>query len=176
LGATNDFGCNAIQWCAQTGDVATCRWLQRIGLDLGLTNNNGHSAVHKAAVKGQTEVCEWLLRPCSDDGANGGGGLGLLHLEQDGDGNDPAEMARLEGFAALAAWLRVETNARRAAAASEAASEVATSATDCAVVHDKAGKSNSAANEPRSTKDSSYAGQLLENASPYIADVFGALE
>jgi hypothetical protein len=99
-----------------------------------------------------------------------------LHLEQDGDGNDPAEMARLEGFAALAAWLRVETNARRAAAAIEAASEAAASATDCTVAHDEAGKSNSVANEPRSTEGSSYAGQPLENASPNIAGAFGALE
>ena len=51
--ATNTFGCNAIQWCTQTGDVPMCRYLQSIGLDITLTNRNGHSAVHKAAVKGQ---------------------------------------------------------------------------------------------------------------------------
>ena len=45
----------------------------------------------------------------------GGAGLGLQHLEKDGDGNDPSEMARLEGFGTLAAWLRTETDARRAA-------------------------------------------------------------
>jgi ankyrin repeat protein len=117
--ATNDFGCNAIQWCAQTGDLPMCKWLKQIGLNLGLTNRNGHSAIHKAAVKGQAEICEWLLKPsCNEDGSEdegGGAGLGLQHLEKDGDGNDPSEMARLEGFGTLAAWLRTETDARRAA-------------------------------------------------------------
>lgn len=68
-------------------------------------------------------MCEWLLKPSSDaddDEDNGGAGLGLKHLEKDGDGNDPSEMARLEGFATLAAWLRLETDARRAALNSDA--------------------------------------------------------
>jgi hypothetical protein len=40
------------------------------------------------------EVCEWLL---SDEV-----GLGVPHLQPDGDGNTPALMARLEGHTELA--------------------------------------------------------------------------
>ena len=49
--ARNSYGCNAVQWGAQS-DVSEnsdmCRWLQSVGLDLTLLNHNGHSAVHKA--------------------------------------------------------------------------------------------------------------------------------
>ena len=55
-------------------------------------------AIHKAAVKGQKAACEWLLDPT-------GGGLGAVQLQADGDGNTPAEMARLEGYTELALWL-----------------------------------------------------------------------
>lgn len=89
----NDFGCNAIQWAAQTDDLDMCRWLAALGLDVAVVNNNGHSAVHKAANKGQARVCEWLLNEES---------LGLVHLQPDQDGNTPAVMARLEGHGALA--------------------------------------------------------------------------
>jgi ankyrin repeat protein len=78
-----------------------CRYLQDIGLDLGLLNDNGHSALHKAAVKGQQSVCTWLL-------STGGGGLGAAHMRADGDGNTPAEMARLEGYIELGRWLEAE--------------------------------------------------------------------
>ena len=78
-----------------------CRWLQSIGLELGLLNDNGHSALHKAAVKGQRSVCAWLLSP-------EGGRLGAKHLLADGDGNTPAEMARLEGYTELESeWERL---------------------------------------------------------------------
>ena len=89
-----------MQWCAQTGDIPMCEFLLEIGLDLRLKNRNRHSALHKAAVKGQQGACEWLLGP---------GGLGLDHMCPDTDGNTPAEMARLEGFAELAAWLEEKT-------------------------------------------------------------------
>ena len=98
---TNAFGCNAIQWAAQSGDVAMCAYLKRLGLDLTLLNYNGHSALHKAAVKGKAEVCAWLL---SD------GGLDGRHMLADGDGNTPQEMARLEGHDALARWLRARAD------------------------------------------------------------------
>jgi ankyrin repeat protein len=100
--ATNAFGCNASQWAAQRskGSVAMCLYLQDVGVDLKVTNRNGHSAVHKAAVKGNRAACEWLL---------GFGGLGLPHLNADGDGNTPGEMARLEGHEDLAAWLFEKT-------------------------------------------------------------------
>jgi ankyrin repeat protein len=98
--ARNSYGCNAVQWGAQS-DVSensdVCRWLQSVGLDLTLLNHNGHSAVHKAALKGNQRVCEWLLSPEV--------GLGSAHLQADGDGNAPSRLARAEGFAALAAWL-----------------------------------------------------------------------
>jgi ankyrin repeat protein len=93
FGHTNEFGCNAIQWVAQTDNLDICRWLSAIGLDLSILNRNGHSALHKAASKGQARVCEWLLNEeC----------LGLQHLRPDQDGNTPAAIARMEGYAELA--------------------------------------------------------------------------
>jgi ankyrin repeat protein len=53
VASENEFGCNAIQWAAQTDDVGMCRWLAGLGLDLSIINHNGHSALHKAANKGQ---------------------------------------------------------------------------------------------------------------------------
>ena len=96
VGARNDFGCNAIQWCVQTGDVPMCELLVALGLDITISNKNGHSALHKAAVKGQRQACEWLI---------GLGGLALAQMAPDRDGNTPADIARLEGHAGLAAWL-----------------------------------------------------------------------
>ena len=98
--ACNSYGCNAVQWAAQS-DLSEgcdmCRWLQSVGLDLALLNHNGHSAVHKAALKGNHRVCEWLLSPDV--------GLGGVHLQADGDGNAPSRLAHAEGFATLGAWL-----------------------------------------------------------------------
>ena len=116
LHARNRYGCNASQWAAQAGDVGMLRWLRKRGLDLAVLNLNRHSAVHKAALKGQAQVCRWLLAP----EAAGGAGLGLRHLQPDPDGNTPAELARLEGFAELAASLLAEE--RRRAAEGEGAS------------------------------------------------------
>lgn len=101
LHAVNSYGCNAIQWAAQTDTsdgLLACRWLRVRGLDVGVLNTNGHSALHKAAVKGQRAVCEWLLSP-------DGGRLELAHLAADGDGNTPSLMARLEGHVSLADYL-----------------------------------------------------------------------
>ena len=93
LAHCNSFGCNAVQWAAQTDNLGMCRWLAAAGVHVSIINNNGHSALHKAATKGQSRVCEWLLNEeC----------LGLLHLQADGDGNTPAVMARLEGHGGLA--------------------------------------------------------------------------
>jgi hypothetical protein len=108
----NKFGCNAVQWAAQTGDLDTCEYLRELGLDLALKNNNGHSALHKAAVKGRRGACEWLVRVA---------GLSLPHMGPDGDGNTPAEMARLEGHVELSEWL-----AKRCAEAAAAATTAAT--------------------------------------------------
>ena len=76
--------------------MRSCRWLLGRGVDINVLNHNGHSALHKAAVKGRRDVCEWLLAE---------GGLGVRHLQPDGDGNTPALMARFEGHAALSEWL-----------------------------------------------------------------------
>lgn len=94
--ALNGYGCNAAQWAAQSGDVRTCEYLRDLGLDLGLLNDNGHSALHKAATKGHANACEWFVRVVK---------LGAKHMAPDGDGNTPAEMARLEGHLELATWL-----------------------------------------------------------------------
>jgi ankyrin repeat protein len=103
LHAQNSFGCNAIQWAAQTAsdDLKMSKWLLVAGLDLTLLNRNGHSAVHKAAVKGHRRICEWLL---SDEV-----GLGAAHLQADQDGNTPARMAAFEGFDELARYLQEES-------------------------------------------------------------------
>ena len=106
LHSRNRFGCNAIQWAAQSDSsrgLDVCRWLLGRGLDLSLLNCNGHSALHKAAVKGQRAVCEWLL---SDEVR-----LGAAHVQPDGDGNAPSTMARLEGFTELAAYLEASERA-----------------------------------------------------------------
>jgi ankyrin repeat protein len=111
LHAVNSFGCNAIQWASQSDDadgLPMCRWLRERSLDIGLLNRNGHSAVHKAAVKGNAAACKWLL--------GSEGGLGIRHLQPDGDGNTPSVMARLEGHAELAEWLEREEHQREAAA------------------------------------------------------------
>lgn len=97
LHARNAFGCNAAQWAAQRPDPAACAWLRDRGVDLTLLNRNGHSALHKAAVAGAERCARWLVEEA---------GLGRAQLGPDGDGNTPAEMARLEGHAALAAYLR----------------------------------------------------------------------
>ena len=102
LHAINEFGCNAIQWAAQsdlTDGLLMCRWLQTRSLDIGLLNHNQHSAVHKAAVKGNRAVCEWLLGPEVR--------LGAVHMQPDADGNSPSVMARLEGYRDLGAWLEL---------------------------------------------------------------------
>ena len=104
--SVNSYGCNAVQWAAQQDNVGMCRFLKEIGLDLTLKNNNGHSAVHKAAVKGRLDVCKWLL----ESSEHGGGGLSADHLKADGDGNTPSEMARIEGFAELASFLKNKEN------------------------------------------------------------------
>ena len=104
LHALNSYGCNASQWAAQVqvDDPSMCIWLLEKGLDLGVLNGNGHSALHKAAVKGNGRICEWLL---SD------GGLGPRHLAEDGDGNTPSLMARLEGHVELAEYLMASSEA-----------------------------------------------------------------
>jgi hypothetical protein len=76
--ATNDYGCNAILWCAQGGggggqddnddDSATTRlcytmeWLQSVGCRIGQVNANGHGLVHKSAQRGRRDiVCNWFF-------------------------------------------------------------------------------------------------------------------
>ncbi|KAK3265768.1 hypothetical protein CYMTET_25576 [Cymbomonas tetramitiformis] len=94
--ALNIYGCNAGQWAAMAGDIQMFEWLYDLGLDMSLLNTNGHSCLHKAAVKGKEDVCKWLVETV---------GLGIDHMQADGDGNTPAAMARLESHMELAAWL-----------------------------------------------------------------------
>ena len=117
LASTNEFGCNAIQWAAQTDNLRMCRWLAALGLDLAIVNNNGHSALHKAANKGQARVCTWLINEeC----------LGTRHLQPDQDGNSPAVMARLEGHHALADALDAALHTLQRREGETADAEVAT--------------------------------------------------
>ena len=105
--ALNVFGCNAAQWAAMNGDVEALELLAELGVDVGVLNRNGHSALHKAATKGRRGACEWLIDVA---------GLGLKHMRADADGNTPAEMARLEGYAELASWLSARRTELAAAA------------------------------------------------------------
>ena len=52
--------------------------------------------MHKAAVKGHLAACRYLVEEA---------GLGGQHMRADGDGNTPADMARLVGHGECAAWL-----------------------------------------------------------------------
>jgi Ankyrin repeats (3 copies) len=97
----NSFGCNALQWSAQSDHLHVCRWLASVGLDIAVINRNGHSAVHKAALKGQDRICAWLLNEeC----------LSIAHMMPDLEGNTPADLARLEGFVDVAAKLDASTH------------------------------------------------------------------
>jgi hypothetical protein len=84
--ATNDYGCNAILWCAQGGGgdggekdgdttttndsaaTSTCsrlcytmEWLQSVGCRINQVNSNGHSLVHKAAQRGRRDILNWFF-------------------------------------------------------------------------------------------------------------------
>jgi len=93
----NSFGCNASQWCAQHGDVELMKTLQKRGLDLHQINYNGHSVLHKAAYKGNADACRWFMATCEE----GGLGLGLEHVCEDSDGQDPCFFARANGYEGL---------------------------------------------------------------------------
>ena len=122
----NKFGCNAMQWAAQTSRLDMCRFLVHHGLDATLCNNNGHSSLHKAAVKGQRKVCTWLIKEI---------GLSHQHMLADQDGNPPSEMARLEGHVELAQWLKeIETtNAQLEIERATSANTIATQVIEPAV-------------------------------------------
>eukprot|EP00965_Chrysotila_dentata_P259111 6213452-Pleurochrysis_carterae.AAC.2 len=116
--ATNSYGCNAIQWAAQsdcTDGLNVCSWLRSRNLDMKLLNFNGHSALHKAAVKGNARVCGWLL-------AVDGAALGREHLQPDADGNTPSIMAACEGYTELATWLKQVEESFESAPSNEAVS------------------------------------------------------
>ena len=99
--SVNAFGCNAVQWAALSGSVEMCKLLlYDFKLDFTLLNHNMHSVFHKAAVKGNIGVCTWLL----EDSHIPGEVLALL-LGPDKSGNTPSELARLEGFDKLSAYL-----------------------------------------------------------------------
>jgi hypothetical protein len=75
--ATNDYGCNAILWCAQGGGgdddddddnsaakrlCYTMEWLRSVGCRIHQVNSNSHSLVHKAAQRGRRDmICHWFL-------------------------------------------------------------------------------------------------------------------
>jgi hypothetical protein len=73
-------------------------------------NSNRHSLLHKAAQRGHTSVCQWLLgNECALDD------VALEEMwHRDGEGYDPAGLARLHGFDECADVI----DARRAATAS----------------------------------------------------------
>jgi hypothetical protein len=75
--------------------------------------------VHKAAQRGRSDICKWLLS---------WGSVGAEHLQADGEGFTPADLARLKGAAELCDWLK----ARQLAAAAAADWATAEAANDCA--------------------------------------------
>jgi hypothetical protein len=96
---TNRWGCAAVQWAAAAGNVATCRWLMRKGVDLGVINDAQHGAVGKAAWQGHIPCLEFLVL------APEGPKLGAQLLLKDKDGRSVAELARMNGQDAAAEWL-----------------------------------------------------------------------
>ena len=94
--ALNGYGCNAAQWAAQSGDVRTCSTSATSASTSACSTITDTPALHKAATKGHANACKWFVRVVK---------LGAKHMAPDGDGNTPAEMARLEGHPELATWL-----------------------------------------------------------------------
>ena len=107
--ALNRWGCSAVHWAASAGDVAMCRWLLERGLDFSLRNQQGHCGLCKAAWNGHAGLVEWML------GAEVPNVGARQLLARDRSGISPAELARLNGFAGLAARLAAAERAARAA-------------------------------------------------------------
>ena len=105
--ALNRWGCSAVHWAASAGDVAMCRWLLERGLDFSLRNQQGHCGLCKAAWNGHAGLVEWML------GAEVPNVGARQLLARDRSGISPAELARLNGFAGLAARLAAAERAAR---------------------------------------------------------------
>ena len=93
----NKYGCNAMHWCALSGNVEMCSYIAGFGVDPTQANTQGHAAVHKAAWRGQVGVCVWLkeeVKLCRESFA-----------QIDRHGYTPADIARLAGHSAMQQWL-----------------------------------------------------------------------
>ena len=99
IGATNRFGCAAVQWASASGSISTCKWLQARGVNLGHVNDANHGAVEKAAYRGHDDLLRWLL--LAEDGPQ----LSAQLRIRDGQGRSIADLARLNGQNATAEWL-----------------------------------------------------------------------
>ena len=97
--ALNKFGCASVQWAAAAGNVAACKWLLSKGVAFDQVNHVRHGALNKAAVKGHVDAVRWLL--LAEDGPRLTEQLSLLDLE----GRTVADLSRLMGQDAMAAWL-----------------------------------------------------------------------
>ena len=94
----NKFGCAAVQWAAAAGNVGTLRWLQAQGLSLAHVNAARHGAIVKAAWKGHADALRWLL--FDERGPRLTEQLSL----RDHEGRTVAQLVRLNGQHAIAAW------------------------------------------------------------------------
>jgi len=98
--ALNHFGCGAAFWAAAAGDPETCRWLYARGIDFNLVNQAGHAAVHKAAWRGHRDALKWMLEDPQGPDLR-------YQLEMPAaDGRMPEEKAMVNGFSAIATWLK----------------------------------------------------------------------
>ena len=96
---TNNFGCNAVQWAAQGEvDIEGMSFLSSVNCDFFLVNSNGHGVVHKAAQRGNAVLCEWLF-------SEGNFLFDVRHVGPDTEQLCPSDLAGIEGYGDLAAWL-----------------------------------------------------------------------
>ena len=89
------------------------QWLVAKGVTMKTTNHVGHTCMHKAAQLGHLAFVKYLVEELKID---------VRHVEPDGEGNSPADLAREAKHDDLAAWLDSQANRRpRAPAAVRAA-------------------------------------------------------
>ena len=98
ISSKNKFGCNAALWAAQgNGDINTLEWLDSVGCSIYLVNSNGHGVLHKAAQRGREDIVRWFCDRIQDP---------TIFCQADTEGYTPSKLAEIEGFDAIASFLK----------------------------------------------------------------------